>query len=38
MLFRDRNFSLANVAIASVGFVFASMGFPLMLWAQLVRG
>ncbi|MCF6376137.1 DHA2 family efflux MFS transporter permease subunit [Nocardioides KLBMP 9356] len=37
-LFRDRNFSLANVAIASVGFVFASMGFPLMLWAQLVRG
>lgn len=37
-LFRDRNFSLANLAIASVGFVFASMGFPLMLWAQLVRG
>ncbi len=37
-LFRDRNFSLANIAIASVGFVFASMGFPLMLWAQLVRG
>ena len=37
-LFRDRNFSLANVAIVTVGFVFASMGFPLMLWAQLVRG
>ena len=37
-LFRDRNFSLANVAITAVGFVFASMGFPLMLWAQLVRG
>ena len=37
-LFRDRNFSLANLAIATVGFVFASMGFPLMLWAQLVRG
>jgi EmrB/QacA subfamily drug resistance transporter len=37
-LFRDRNFSLANLAITTVGFVFASMGFPLMLWAQLVRG
>jgi Na+/melibiose symporter-like transporter len=37
-LFRDRNFSLANAAIVTVGFVFASMGFPLMLWAQLVRG
>lgn len=37
-LFRDRNFSLANIAITTVGFVFASMGFPLMLWAQLVRG
>jgi EmrB/QacA subfamily drug resistance transporter len=37
-LFRDRNFSLANIAIVTVGFVFASMGFPLMLWAQLVRG
>ena len=37
-LFADRNFSLANIAITTVGFVFASMGFPLMLWAQLVRG
>jgi EmrB/QacA subfamily drug resistance transporter len=37
-LFRDRNFSVANVGIVSVGFVFASMGFPIMLWAQLVRG
>lgn len=37
-LFSDRNFSLANVGITTVGFVFASMGFPLMLWAQLVRG
>ena len=37
-LFRDRNFSLANAGIATVGFAFASMGFPLMLWAQLVRG
>lgn len=37
-LFRDRNFSVANVGIVTVGFVFASMGFPLMLWAQLVRG
>ena len=37
-LFADRNFSLANVAIATVGFTFVSLGFPLMLWAQLVRG
>ena len=37
-LFRDRNFSLANVGITTVGFAFTSMGFPLMLYAQLVRG
>jgi MFS family permease len=37
-LFRDRNFSLANVAITTVGFAITSMGFPLMLYAQGVRG
>jgi MFS family permease len=37
-LFRDRNFSLANVAITTVGFAITSMTFPLMLYAQGVRG
>ena len=37
-LFRDRNFSLANVAISSMGFATTAMAFPLMLYAQLVRG
>ncbi len=37
-LFQDRNFSLANVAIAAMGFAVTAMAFPLMLWAQLVRG
>jgi EmrB/QacA subfamily drug resistance transporter len=37
-LFRDRNFSLANVAITTVGFTATSMSFPLMLYAQGVRG
>ena len=37
-LFRDRNFSLANVAITAVGFMIVAMSLPLMLYAQLVRG
>ena len=37
-LFRDRNFSVSNVAITVMGFVGASFGFPLMIWAQAVRG
>ncbi|MBZ5735683.1 DHA2 family efflux MFS transporter permease subunit [Nocardioides sp. TRM66260-LWL] len=37
-LFRDRNFSLANVAITSMGFAITALAFPLMLWAQAVRG
>ncbi len=37
-LFRDRNFSLANVAITAVGFAITALGFPLMLYAQDVRG
>ncbi|MEO7268781.1 MAG: DHA2 family efflux MFS transporter permease subunit [Knoellia sp.] len=37
-LFIDRNFSLANVAITTIGFAFTAMGFPLMLFAQVVLG
>ncbi|HET8560786.1 MAG TPA: DHA2 family efflux MFS transporter permease subunit [Marmoricola sp.] len=37
-LFRDRNFSLANVAITAMGFAVIAMGFPFMIYAQLVRG
>src|SRR6266540_5547174 len=37
-LFRDRNFSLANLAISAVGFGITAMAFPLMLYAQAVRG
>ncbi|WP_235912357.1 DHA2 family efflux MFS transporter permease subunit [Ruania zhangjianzhongii] len=37
-LFRDRNFSLANVAITAVGFMIVAMALPLMLYAQMVRG
>ena len=37
-LFRDRNFSLANIAITTVGFAITAMAFPFMLYAQAVRG
>jgi EmrB/QacA subfamily drug resistance transporter len=37
-LFGDRNFSLANVAITAMGFASTAMAFPLMLYAQVVRG
>lgn len=37
-IFGDRNFSVANLAITCMGFAATSMGFPLMLYAQLVRG
>jgi EmrB/QacA subfamily drug resistance transporter len=37
-LFRDRNFSLANVAISVMGFSITAVAIPLMLYAQLVRG
>lgn len=37
-LFRERNFMLSNIAIIAISFSFTSMGFPLMLWAQVVRG
>jgi MFS family permease len=37
-LFRDRNFSLANVAITTVGFGIIAMSFPIMFYAQAVEG
>jgi EmrB/QacA subfamily drug resistance transporter len=37
-LFKDRNFSVSNVAVSVMGGVAASFGYPLMLYAQAVRG
>ena len=37
-LFKDRNFSVANVAITTVGFAFTSMFIPLVYYFQAVRG
>lgn len=37
-IFRDRNFSLANIAISTVGFAITAMAFPFFLYAQQVRG
>lgn len=37
-LFRDRNFSIANIGIATVGFTVTSMSLPLMFFVQLARG
>ncbi|MBU2694267.1 MFS transporter [Pimelobacter sp. 30-1] len=37
-LFADRNFAVSNVAITCMGAIAASFGFPLMLYAQAVRG
>ncbi|MGB0101537.1 MAG: DHA2 family efflux MFS transporter permease subunit [Nocardioides sp.] len=37
-LFRDRNFSLGNIAISVMGFSLTAIGFPLMIYAQAVRG
>ncbi|SIT84868.1 MFS transporter [Microbacterium sp. RU33B] len=37
-LFRDRNFSIANLGIATVGFTVTSMSLPLMFFLQLARG
>jgi EmrB/QacA subfamily drug resistance transporter len=37
-IFRDRNFTLANVAITAMGFLVTAVLFPFMLYAQLVRG
>jgi EmrB/QacA subfamily drug resistance transporter len=37
-LFSDRNFSVSNFAISTMSFTATAMGFPTMLYAQLVRG
>ena len=37
-LFRDRNFSLANLAMLAMGFVVASQVLPLMIYFQDVLG
>jgi EmrB/QacA subfamily drug resistance transporter len=37
-IFRDRDFSLANVGIAVIGFVVTAMILPLMFYAQAVCG
>ncbi|MFD0557550.1 EmrB/QacA subfamily drug resistance transporter [Stackebrandtia endophytica] len=37
-LFRDLNFSLSNIAIATMSFAVTSMALPLMLYAQAARG
>lgn len=37
-LFRDRNFSLSNVAIGTVGFAVTAMSFPMMFYLQGVLG
>lgn len=37
-LFRDRNFSLSNAAISTVGFTVTSMSLPLIFYFQLVLG
>jgi EmrB/QacA subfamily drug resistance transporter len=37
-LFRDRNFSLANVAISVMGFSITAVAIPIMIWAQVVLG
>ncbi len=37
-LFRDRNFSVSNLAIATVGFTVTAMSLPMMFFLQLARG
>jgi EmrB/QacA subfamily drug resistance transporter len=37
-LFVDRNFSVSNFAISTMSFTATAMGFPLMIYAQQVRG
>ncbi|MCX7522962.1 DHA2 family efflux MFS transporter permease subunit [Microbacterium sp. STN6] len=37
-LFRDRNFSLANAGITTVGFTITSLSLPLIFYFQIVLG
>ena len=38
MIFRDRDFSLSNVGVATIGFVVTGTFLPLMFYAQAVCG
>jgi EmrB/QacA subfamily drug resistance transporter len=38
IIFRDRDFSLANLGIAAIGFVVTAMILPVMFYAQAVCG
>lgn len=37
-LFKDRNFSLANIGITTVGFTVTAFSLPLIFYYQIVRG
>ncbi|MFM9429285.1 DHA2 family efflux MFS transporter permease subunit [Arthrobacter sp. MP_2.3] len=37
-LFKDRNFSLANISITTVGFTVTAFSLPLIFYYQIVRG
>ena len=38
LIFRDRNFSMSNLGVATIGFVVTGMILPLMFYAQSVCG
>lgn len=38
VIFRDRNFSMSNVGVATIGFIVTGMILPLMFYAQAVCG
>ncbi|MDG4666245.1 MFS transporter [Mycobacterium sp. 236(2023)] len=38
VIFRDRNFSMSNLGVATIGFVVTGMILPLMFYAQAVCG
>jgi EmrB/QacA subfamily drug resistance transporter len=38
VIFRDRDFSLSNIGVATIGFVVTAMFLPLMFYAQAVCG
>ncbi|MGP4054386.1 MFS transporter [Mycobacterium sp. 4D054] len=38
IIFRDRNFSMSNLGVATIGFVATGMILPLMFYAQAVCG
>ena len=38
IIFRDRDFSMSNLGVATIGFVVTAMILPLMFYAQAVCG